>query len=87
MEHDAHAEAPPPEDATVDDWAREDVEPMPVGVGEATPGTTAAAPEPPSEGERAPPPPLSRLASRGAILRLLRLDLSLVSADLWCWGA
>jgi len=50
MEHDAHAEAPPPEDATVDDWAREDVEPMPVGVGEATPGTTAAAPEPPSEG-------------------------------------
>jgi peptide chain release factor subunit 3 len=66
MEHDAHAEAPPPEDATVDDWAREDVEPMPVGVGEATPGTTAAALEPPSEGERAPPP--RYLVSRPVVL-------------------
>jgi peptide chain release factor subunit 3 len=73
MEHDAHAEAPPPpqhvpppEDVTVDDWAREDVEPMPVEAGAATPDTTAAVPEPPSEGERAPPP--RYLVSRPVVL-------------------
>jgi hypothetical protein len=31
--------------------------------------------------------PLSHHASRCAILRFLRLDLSLVSTDLWCWRA
>jgi peptide chain release factor subunit 3 len=49
MEHDAHAEAPPhavlpPEDATVDDWAREDAEPMPVD------SAANAPPEPAAEG-------------------------------------
>lgn len=68
MEHDAHAEAPPPqhhvqpaEDAVVDDWAREDAEPMTVDSGapaeeasEAAPDAAADAPAPPAEGERAP---------------------------------
>jgi len=61
MEHDAHAVAPThsvptPEDATVDDWAREDAQPMPVDSG-AAPAEVAAAdsaadtpPEPGAEG-------------------------------------
>lgn len=40
MEHDAHAETPPhavqpSDDATVDDWARDDAEPMSVESGAA----------------------------------------------------
>ncbi|XP_066346842.1 uncharacterized protein [Miscanthus floridulus] len=47
MEHDAHAEAPthavqPSEDATVDDWARDDAEPMSVESG-AAPAEVATA--------------------------------------------
>ncbi|RLN12516.1 eukaryotic peptide chain release factor GTP-binding subunit ERF3A-like [Panicum miliaceum] len=61
MEHDAHAEAPPhavppPEDATVDDWAREDAEPMPVDSG-AAPAEVAAA----DSAANAPPEPAAEV--------------------------
>jgi hypothetical protein len=63
MEHDAHAEAPPPQQHVL---PPEDAEPMAVdsgtpteGAGDAAPDATAAAPEPPSEGERTPLPTIS----------------------------
>ncbi|OEL20215.1 Eukaryotic peptide chain release factor GTP-binding subunit ERF3A [Dichanthelium oligosanthes] len=60
MEHDAHVETPPhavppPEDATVDDWARDDAEPMCVDSG-AAPAEVALAD---SAAEGSPLRPLS----------------------------
>nr|CAB3486586.1 unnamed protein product [Digitaria exilis] len=61
MEHDAHTEAPPqaippPEEATVDDWARDDAEPMSVESAaapaevDAADSAADAPPEPTAEG-------------------------------------
>jgi hypothetical protein len=96
MEHDAHAEAsshavPPPEDATVDDWARDDAEPMSVE-SSATPPEVAAV----DSGADTPPAPSASAAVAGegallgptylcfarAVIRLICLDLSLLGADL-----
>lgn len=70
MEHDAHAEAsshavPPPEDATVDDWARDDAEPMSVESGVAAAELTAA-----DSGADAPlaPAPSAAVAAEGSLL-------------------
>lgn len=70
MEHDAHAEAsshavPPPEDATVDDWARDDAEPMSVESGVAAAELTAA-----DSGADAPlaPAPSAAGAAEGSLL-------------------
>ncbi|CAD6264096.1 unnamed protein product [Miscanthus lutarioriparius] len=67
MEHDAHTEAPthavpPSEDATVDDWARDDAEPMSVESG-AAPAEVAAA----DAGADAPhaPSPSAAVAAEG----------------------
>jgi len=96
MEHDAHAEAlthavQPSEDATVDDWARDDAEPMSVESG-AAPAEVAAA----DAGADAPhaPSPSAAVAAEGSLLgpaylsfacavviQLICLDLSLLGAD------
>ena len=97
MEHDAHAEAlthavQPSEDATVDDWARDDAEPMSVESG-AAPAEVAAA----DSGADAPhtpaPSPSAAVAAEGsllgpaylsfarAVIQLICLDLSLLGAD------
>lgn len=74
MEHDAHAEAPPhavppSEDATVDDWARDDAEPMSVESGAAAAAAEVAAAD---SGADAPPAPVlsssAAVAAEGSLL-------------------
>jgi peptide chain release factor subunit 3 len=76
MEHDAHA-VPPSEDATVDDWARDDAEPMSVESGVA-PAEVAAA----DSGADAPfapsPSPSAAVAAEGSLLGPAYLYLLLV---------
>ena len=74
MEHDAHA-VPPSEDATVDDWARDDAEPMSVESGVA-PAELAAA----DSGADAPhaPSPSAAVAAEGSLLGPAYLYLLLV---------
>jgi peptide chain release factor subunit 3 len=94
MEHDAHAEAqphavPPPEDATVDDWAREDAEPM--AVDSAAAPTEVAAdgpPAPPPEAEGSPLRPITDFSFRlccytGCSLR--SRNHSRRPVPMWCW--
>ncbi|XP_020401651.1 eukaryotic peptide chain release factor GTP-binding subunit ERF3A isoform X3 [Zea mays] len=75
MEHDAHAEAsshavPPPEDATVDDWARDDAEPMSVE-SSATPPEVAAV----DSGADTPPAPSASAAVAGEGVKEIQSSL------------
>ncbi|CAN6227511.1 unnamed protein product [Urochloa humidicola] len=86
MEHDAHAEAPPhavppPEDATVDDWAREDADPMPVDSGAPAPAPAEVAAAEDSAADAPPEPAAEGVKEIQSSLQSLELKANVTAQE------